>query len=185
MSERVQMRMATIVIVLVLGLQCVAGAASLQRWSWPFTDYPMYGYSHQEGDRITVDYVIYAKTKDGREVEISPEDIDLNVWLYRDWAEQLRAEQNASVTTPAAAPDGPLREWLKSTRLWELLNSKGSDLSSNSKESDLSSLLLARAERVLGIDIVQLRIEDTPYIVTRHGVAPAPPMPVLVDVSSN
>lgn len=181
MTERAQMRIATSVIVLVLGLQFVAVALQLERWAWPFIDYPMYSPSHQEGDRVWGPHSISAKTKDGRELDISAEDLGVNFWLFDKWARLLMAEQpaaeqpGADLASTATAADS-IRAWLKSTSLWRFLKSK---------DQDLNAIFLDMAERRLGIDIVQLRVEDTPFVVTRSGAAPAPPTVVIVDVGSD
>jgi hypothetical protein len=199
------MRLATSVIILVLGAQSLALAARWGRVGWPFTDYPMYSRIRQEGDRLSAGYFIYAKTKDGQEIEISPENIDLNPWLFLKWGQRLMDErylQRADGTpffwsafdlrdrapvlrlidqkksASPAAPDSSksFKAWLKSTSLTQLLQNE---------EPDLHSIFLARAEQKLAIDIVQLRVEDTPYVLTRHGLASTPPTVILVHVGSD
>ena len=68
------------VIVLVLGLQVISIITWSGRYTWPFTDYPMYARSRQEGDRVVGRHFLYAVLEDGREVEITPDDLGGNVF---------------------------------------------------------------------------------------------------------
>ena len=169
------MRFATIVIVLVLGLQSVALVARTDRWGWPFTDYPMFSASHYDGELIDTNYYVYATTRSGREVQLTATNMNIDTWLFRKWARRLTTTEDAiprnspeDSGSPAALPI--------STRLRNLLKNK---------DPNLNSIFLEKAERMLGIDIMQLRVERTPYRVTRNGMVPAPRQPVLVDVSAH
>ena len=93
MRQHLQMRFATLVIMLVLGLQCTADVLMSGPSGWPFTDYPMYSRSHHEGERISgARYFVYATASDGREIEILPEHLGVNLWLFNKWAKQLTAK---------------------------------------------------------------------------------------------
>jgi hypothetical protein len=174
MKQRTEMRAATIVIALVLGLQSVALVLKSDRWGWPFTDYPMFSASHHDGEIIDSDFAVYATTTDGREIELTAENLNIDSWLHRKWARRLTTgQQGVSAGQPDSsdsAANAPV-----STRLRSLLKSKN---------PDLNAIFLERAEQRLDIDIAQLRVEGTPYRVTREGMVPAPRVPVLVDVSA-
>ena len=171
MPQQTQMRLASLVIVFVLAFQFMAVMLRSSVWIWPFTDYPMYATIHQEGERVSARHFIYATTVDGGEIEISPEDVGVNIFLFERWGRQLMDAPAAE-----AKPPGGIKGWLKSTALFRLL--KGKDA------ADITEIFVALAEQNLGVDIVKLRVEDTPYIVTRDGFAPATPAVVSVDLST-
>ena len=83
--------LASAVIAAVLLLQTVATfdlfPTLLSRPSaqfWPFTDYPMYRYARHEG--TTIDwYRLLAHRDDGRDIEVTPEDLGLNFRKFRDF----------------------------------------------------------------------------------------------------
>jgi hypothetical protein len=171
MTQQAQMKLASLVIVFVLGFQFIAVVLRSGVWIWPFTDYPMYASSHQEGERVSARHFIYATTADGEEIEISADDVGVNIFLFERWGRDLMDEPPGKTKAP-----GGLKGWLKSTAWFRLL--KGED------QVDMAEIFLAMVERNLGVDIVRLRVEDTPYIVTRHGFAPATPEVVSVDVEA-
>jgi hypothetical protein len=171
MHQQAQTRLATMVIVVVLGLQSVAILLRSNAWIWPFTDYPMYAWSHHEGERVSARHYIYATTADGEEIEILPEDVGVNIFLFERWGRHLMENPSIEVDT-----SGQVKNWLKSTTLFRLL--KGED------GTDMTELFVTMAERNLGKDIVKLRVEDTSYVVTRNGHAPATPHVVSIDLDS-
>jgi hypothetical protein len=171
MTEQAQMRLASLVIVLVLGLQFMAVALRSSVWIWPFTDYPMYASSHQEGERVSARHFIYATTADGEEIELFPEDVGGNIFMFERWGHRLMDSPGDEVKEL-----GGLKGWLKSTSWFRLLKGE--------HRVDLAKVFLAMAEENRGIDIVTLRVEDTPYIVTREGLAPATPDVVFVDAEA-
>lgn len=187
------MSIATAVIVLVLGLQLAATMLQLAEAIWPFTNYPMYSGSHYEGDRITARRYIHATTEDGEEVEVTFKDIGINVWLYERWAQQILDEHEKKVREtqrqPAAAPvkgASPIIEWLKPTAAYQFLRDirQGMIRKRDSESVDLHTNFLALAEEKLGAKIVRLRVEDTAYVVTRAGMAEAPPSIVVVELEA-
>ena len=191
MSQRIQMRLATTVIVLVLGLQFGATILQSAESIWPFTNYPMYSGSHYEGDRIIARRFIHATTEDGEEVELTLKDIGVNVWLYEKWAQQIlndhkkrhqpKTEQQAQAAPKSASP---IIEWLKPTAAYRFLRDIRHAMirEREGPTVDLHANFLQIAEEKLGAKIVRLRVEDTAYVVTRAGMADAPPAVVLVDL---
>jgi hypothetical protein len=167
------------VIVAVLGLQLLAIISRPGEWTWPFIDYPMYSGSHQEGERIPSFYTVTATTKDGRVLQITPEDLGVNFWVFHGWARALgrAAEQQAAWVSSsrtdavgsfaARAKPWPVREWLKSTWLYNFLKPR--------PDPDLAAVLLDHVMAQKGLELASLRIEDAAVIVTRGGPAPAPP----------
>ncbi len=90
MADSFQMKFATAVIVLVLGLQFLAVVTRSGKWAWPFIDYPMYSTSHQEGERVPARHVIYGITSDGAKVELTRQAIGVNLWMHEKWARDLK-----------------------------------------------------------------------------------------------
>jgi hypothetical protein len=181
-------RLISLVIIAVLGLQLLAVLARPGKWTWPFTDYPMYSHSRHDGDRVVARHFVYGTTVDGEEVPITPEDLGIVLWVYERWAAALvtagqKAHADVSASDQAAqAPqvrpvkrnEWPLRQWLKSTTLFQLLKSK--------PDPDLAIMLTDHFQTASGRRLVRLRVEDTPVIVTRAGQAAAPPRSVEVEL---
>jgi hypothetical protein len=179
-------RIISVVIVAVLGLQVFAVVARSGKWTWPFTDYPMYAQSHQEGERIPAKHFVFARTADGREVEVTPENLGVNRWVFERWASSLKraaAQQRHSDPSGRAVADRPARAkvdtwpvkvWLKSTWLFGLFKSK--------PDPDLAPLFLEHLQAKQGLEIVRLRIEDTPVALSRAGPIPAPPQIVELEL---
>jgi hypothetical protein len=77
------------VILVVLALQGIAaagltpGPVEESPFLWPFLDYPMYTQPHYEGDGVPR-YRVTGITGDGREVEITPETLGTDYWIYQD-----------------------------------------------------------------------------------------------------
>ena len=120
------------VIVLVLGLQVISIITWSGRYTWPFTDYPMYARSQQEGDRVVGRHILYAVLEDGREIEITPDDLGGNVFVFQKWIGALQLErpglQVSSDDRRAAnkrltdnRQSWPLRNWLTSTYLFRVV----------------------------------------------------------------
>jgi hypothetical protein len=174
-----QLRIISAVIVAVLGLQVFALATRSGKWTWPFTDYPMYAHSHREGERISAKHFVFAITADGREVEITPENLGVNLWVFERWAGALKREAEwrgragPSATAVAGRPvkantdRWPITIWLKSTWLFPMFKVK--------PDPDLAPLFLGHLQAKQGLDIVGLRIEDTAVALSRAGPVPAPP----------
>jgi hypothetical protein len=181
-------RLISLVIVAVLGLQLFAVLARPGKWTWPFIDYPMYSHSRHEGDRVVARHFVFATTVDGKEVPITPKDLGVVIWVYERWAGALmaaaqQAEPGAGANDQATQEpqlprfkrhEWPLRQWLKSTALFQLLKSK--------PDPDLAAILTDHFQATSGHRLVRLRVEDTPVIVTRDGAAAAPPRSVEVEL---
>lgn len=172
-------RTISVIIVLVLGLQTFAIVARSGKWTWPFTDYPMYAQSHQEGERISAKHFVFARTADGQEIEITPENLGVNRFVFERWAAALRKEaeqQRLGDSSADAAADRParprgetwpLKAWLKSTRLFALVKAK--------PDPDLAPLFVEHFQAKQGQELVGIRIKDTPVALSRAGPVPAPP----------
>ena len=180
MASSVERRIASAIIVLVLGCQLFASLAQANRWSWPFTDYPMYAWSHYEGERIKAYPIVSATTEDGQEIEIIADDLGLNIWQFMSWAGQLAAaDAPRSDAAPARQSGFPsLRTWIRSTALAEWL--KGTDppqpgqVSPKKASPSLTQIIVSRYEQDYGKRIVRLRVEDNGMIVTKHGMQEVP-----------
>ena len=73
--------LVSIAILGTLLTQGVAAGLGIQKLGWPFTDYPMYSWAHNSGEKIDR-YGVFGVLEDGTEVFISPEDLRLNFWEY-------------------------------------------------------------------------------------------------------
>ena len=200
MASSAERRIATAIIVLVLGCQFFAVIAQVNKWGWPFTDYPMYSQSRYQGERIVAYHLIFATTEDGDEVQISANDLGLNVWQFMGSARRL-------VAWSGSAPDAGvvpkrnlpfLYSWIRSTAFAAWL--KGTDTAQADKSSPdrgpsdrvspdqgspaLTGILLSRYQQKYGKRIVRLRIEDNGVIVTKHGMQEVP-RKVLAEVDVN
>lgn len=88
-GERTGRLAVSAVILAVLGFQAVAtvgltpGPIEKSPFLWPFLDYPMYTQPHYEGDAVPR-YSVIGVTDDGREVEITPESLGTDFWIYRN-----------------------------------------------------------------------------------------------------
>jgi hypothetical protein len=174
-----QFRLISAVIVAVLGFQVFAVVARSGKWTWPFTDYPMYAQSHQEGERISAKHFVFAITADGQEVEITSENLGVNLWVFERWVGGLKrvaerqgltgSSAGAVAYRPATAKvdTWPVQAWLRSTWLFGVFKAK--------PDPDLAPLFIERLQAKKGLDIVALRIEDTPVALSRAGPVPAPP----------
>jgi hypothetical protein len=166
--------------VAVLSLQFFALASRPGKWSWPFTDYPMYAQSHQEGERIPARHFVAATTADGQEIAITPEDVGVNLWVFERWANALKrlAEQPAAAVAAADAPvavdSWPVKTWLKSTWLFNFLKAK--------PDPDLAPLLLEHLQARQGLEIVRLQVEDAAVALSRAGPIPAPARIVAIEL---
>jgi hypothetical protein len=177
MSDRFQMKVATSVIVIVLTVQAVAILARSGKWAWPFIDYPMYASSHYEGERIPARHTVYGITADGHQLELTRNNIGVNLWLFEKWAGQMTAAQLGAGMPDRAKRhrDGwALEHWLRSSTFFQWLKGK--------QDPDLTPLFLDLFEKKNGTKLVKLRIEDAAVVVTRDGVAEAPANVVLLDL---
>lgn len=176
MASSAEKRVASAVIVLVLGCQALAVLAQSGRWTWPFTDYPMYAGIRYEGDRIVALPLVFATTKDGQEIEISAEDVGLNIWQYIAWASKLAIPDEPAPDVAVARQSNPLQSWLKSTPFAQWLMGTGEEdkVSANKAAQRLTAIILNRYEQRHGKQIVRLRIEDTGVIVTKQGMREVP-----------
>jgi hypothetical protein len=111
-------RMVSLFIVVVLGLQSFAVIARTAK-GWPFTDYPMYATSHQDGDRVPVESNLYATFDDATEVLVTPNDLGIGDgwWTYNFWilsALQAKPVQGSIVNSWRATfvDPGKLPSWV-------------------------------------------------------------------------
>jgi hypothetical protein len=89
-TETVVTAHVSLVIAIVLMLQLVATfnlfPLFLSRPShllWPFMDYPMYRSARYEGSLMEW-YRVLGRRADGSEIEVTPDDVGLNVRRFRD-----------------------------------------------------------------------------------------------------
>jgi len=89
LSGRAARWLVTGVVLAVLAVQGIAafgltpGPVEKAPFLWPFLDYPMYSTPHYEGDGIPR-YEVSAVTADGREMEITPETLGSDFWIFRN-----------------------------------------------------------------------------------------------------
>lgn len=89
LGERTGRLAVSAVILAVLGFQAIAavgltpGPIEKSPFLWPFLDYPMYTQPHYEGDAVPR-YSVIGVTDDGREVEITPESLGTDFWIFRN-----------------------------------------------------------------------------------------------------
>jgi hypothetical protein len=200
MASSAERRIATAIIVLVLGCQFFAAIAQVNKWGWPFTDYPMYAPPHYEGERIVAYHLIFATTDDGEEVEISAADVGLNIWQFMRWARHLVA-WNESGSDAEVAPERnlpSLHTWIRTTAFAAWLD--GTDTAQADQSSPdrgpsdrvspaqgppaLTGFVLSRYQQEFGKRIVRLRVEDNGVILTKHGMQEVP-RKVLAEVDVN
>lgn len=74
----------SVVIVTVLSLQALVGFSYTGVQTWPFMAYPMYRGAHYDGERLRYDFTVYAELDDSSEVVITPEDLGLSWWAFRE-----------------------------------------------------------------------------------------------------
>jgi hypothetical protein len=142
----------SIVIFVILGVQTLAVVfRSGSGKYWPFIDYPMYSWSHREGDRIAVLWPLFAIYADKSEEQIFPQDLGLTVFQFED----LLVPDILS----AAQKDK------KELQLRQCVPQKA--------EERLKALLNSYEQRH-GKHIISLRLEDYPYILTKEGPKKAP-----------
>jgi len=177
LEEATRYRFISCIIVAVLALQLFAVVSRPGKWSWPFTDYPMYAHSHQEGERIPARHYVTLTTADGQEMEITARDVGVNLWVFERWVGALKrlAEQPeaavavpGTLIAPAAVNTWPVKAWLKSTWLFNVLKAK--------PDPDLAPLLLEQLQARQGIEIASLQIRDAAVALSRAGPIPAPPL---------
>ena len=80
-----QRRLAMLAVSgIVLGVIGMQAAAVFRVFSfWPFIEYAMYRRPHQEGESISR-YQLVAILADSTEATITPEDLGLNFWKFRN-----------------------------------------------------------------------------------------------------
>lgn len=89
LGDRIARLVISLVILAVLGLQGITavgltpGPIEKSPFLWPFLDYPMYSLPYFEGDAIPRHRTV-GITEDGRELEINPETLGTDFWIYRD-----------------------------------------------------------------------------------------------------
>jgi hypothetical protein len=84
LSARQQRAVLSVVIATILGTQLVLGALNPGRWSWPIIAYPMYKDAHFEGAWLEHQLDLFAVFEDGARMKITPEDLGLRDWPFRD-----------------------------------------------------------------------------------------------------
>jgi len=180
MASRVERRVATAIIVLVLGCQSFAVVAQANRWGWPFTDYPMYSWARSDGERIEAYHLVFATTEDGEEVRIAASDLGLNIFQFMRWARELADASEARSDPPASRQNGwpSLRSWIRSSAFGEWLKgtdpTKPAQVSPTKASPPLTEIIVARFEQEYGKRIVRLRVEDNGIIVTKQGMREVP-----------
>lgn len=80
------LRNRLLISVLVSGLlllQAYAVAFQIKWRSWPFIDYPMYQFPRYEGERLMIEWPLYAEFTDGSEMRVKHEEMGIaNYWKY-------------------------------------------------------------------------------------------------------
>jgi len=77
------------VILVVLAVQAIAalaltpGPVEKPPFLWPFLNYPMYSAPHYEGEGIPR-FEVVATTSDGREIEVTKENLGTDFWIFRN-----------------------------------------------------------------------------------------------------
>lgn len=176
MASSAEKRIASAIIVLVLECQFFAVLAQSGKWTWPFTDYPMYGRSRHEGDRILAYPLMFATTEVGQEIKISGDDLGLNKWQYIFWASKLATPDEPAPDAAVVRQSNPLHSWLKLTPFagWLMGTGEVDKVSPNKAARALAEILFDRYEQKHGKQIVRLRIEDNGVIVTKQGMQEVP-----------
>ena len=142
----------SIVIFVILGVQTLAVVfRSGNGKYWPFIDYPMYSWSHREGDRIDVLPPLFAIFADRSEKQIFPQDLNLTIFQFE--------ELLVSAILCAAQKDK------KELQSGQCVPQKA--------EERLKALLKLYEQRH-GKHIISLRLEDYPYILTKEGPKKVP-----------
>jgi hypothetical protein len=76
--------LTSVVIVVVLSLQALVGFSYTGVQAWPFMAYPMYRGAHYADERLRHDFTVYAELDDASEVVLTPEDLGLSWWTFRE-----------------------------------------------------------------------------------------------------
>jgi len=160
----------SIVILAAFGLQIAALVLRTGPWAWPFTNYPMYASAHYPNERIEARYAIYARFADGSEKLLADEDVGSLHWFYQNWAKVMVDYDQQRYALGSGGirvePTGnSLRAKLKSI------------VSRSAVSGKYIEAFTKAAESKHGQQIVALRVEDYPAIITRQGwVEAAPPL---------
>lgn len=142
----------SIVIFVILGVQTLAVVfRSGNGKYWPFIDYPMYSWSHREGDRIDVLPPLFAIFADRSEKQIFPHDLNLTIFQF----------------------EGLLVSAILCTAQKDKKELQSGQCVPQKAEERLKALLNPYEQRH-GKHIISLRLEDYPYILTKEGPKKAP-----------
>jgi hypothetical protein len=142
----------SIVIFVILGVQTLAVVfRSGNGKYWPFIDYPMYSWSHREGDRIDVLRPLFAIFADRSEKQIFPQDLSLTIFQF----------------------EGLLVSAILCTAQKDKKELQSGQCLPQKAEERLKALLNPYEQRH-GKHIISLRLEDYPYILTKEGPKKAP-----------
>jgi hypothetical protein len=149
----------SIVIFVILGVQTLAVVfRSGNGKYWPFIDYPMYSWSHREGDRIAVLWPLFAIYADKSEKQIFPQDLGLTVFQFED----LLVPDILSAAQKDKKELQPEANFIWHNRYsWR-------ECIPEEAEARLKALLKLY-EQQHGKHIISLRLENYPYILTKEG----------------
>ena len=162
-----RIRLISIFIVGALVLQFLAVLLRTGPWLYPFINYPMYATAHYEGDRIAYEHTVHARFADGSESAFKSADLTSLPFFFDYWVKAMAAMAEDSYTlgdrSPAwTATHGGIRRWLKDR------------LGSNEKASRrFIDVFTRRIEARTGKQVVELRVEDAPVVLTRAGFVAA------------
>lgn len=163
----VQIRLVSAIIVGALVLQFLAVVLRTGPWLYPFINYPMYATAHYEGDRIAFEHTVHATFADGTESAFKSADLTSLPFFFDYWVKAMVAMAEDSYTlgdrsAAWTATHGGIRRWLKDR------------LGSNEKASRrFIDVFTRRIEARTGKQVVELRVEDAPVVLTRAGFVEA------------
>jgi len=150
-----------------LVLQFLAVLLRTGPWLYPFINYPMYASSHHEGERIAYEHTVHAVFDDGSETAFKSVDLNSSTYLFALWVKAMVAIPGDSYmlrdeSAAWAAMHGGIRRWLQDT------------LGSNAKALPrFIDVYTHRIEAKTGKRVVELRVEDAPFVLTRAGFVEA------------
>lgn len=156
----------SVVIVGLLGLQALVVALGIGSPTWPFTNYPMYSGSHQNGERIAI-HRVFATLDQGQEVEITADVLGTTYYVHQLWARALVDHgRDAPPSRPKGGSSTPLHALLEAVPGIQAFRRAG-------LLDRVGPALIAHYEAKHDQKVVAVRVEDMAMIYRSGRAFPA------------